>query len=234
MAEPNTVWTPFDSALPILLTEYTFGPGFSSSIAVRGEQGMIVVSPPWRPSPAAFDEVADHGEVRALVEPNAFHTMGVAEWKARFPRAEVFAPPQSIARIAKKTGVTPRPLGEVGPIAGPRVQFVDIPHYKTGEALLRIESARGVVWFVTDIVFNMRELPANPVAKLVLGLSRSAPGLRFNNIAALFMMKDKRAVKSWLAGEFLKQKPRWIIPAHGAPVDVEAQIADVRAMLELS
>jgi hypothetical protein len=42
--------------------------------------------------------------VRALIATNAFHTLGIASWKARFPDASVFAPAQSLARVTQVSG----------------------------------------------------------------------------------------------------------------------------------
>jgi len=94
-----------------------------------------------------------------------------------------------------------------------------MPHYKTGEVLVRIATGRGLVWYVTDVIMNLRVLPKNPVVKLMFGLSRSGPGLRFNNIAPVFMVKDKAALRRWLADEFRKSPPKWLIAAHGDIAD---------------
>jgi hypothetical protein len=135
----------------------------------------------------------------------------------------VYAPAQAIARVERKTKLAGiRPLADAAAVAGPGVELIDMPHYRTGEALVRIRSSRGLVWYVTDCIMNMRELPGNPIAKLTFKLSGSAPGLKFNNIAPLFMVKDKRALKSWLAAEFAKAPPRWIIATHGDVADVGA------------
>ena len=224
-------WKVFDADTPILTCEYSFGPGRSSALAVGGEDGLVVVSPPCRVGRDVFDDLARYGAVRALVASNAFHHLGLPEWKARFPDAAVFAPVQAIARVEKRTGLRGiRPLADAASIAGPRVQLVDMPHYKTGEVLVRMKTARGDVWYVTDIVMNFPVLPKNPVAKFVFGISRSGPGLRFNNVSPLFMVKDKKALRKWFADEFAKAPPRWLIPAHGDIVDFAADSAAHRSL----
>jgi hypothetical protein len=87
---------------------------------------------------------------------------------------------------------------------------------------VHIKTARGLVWYVTDVVLNLSVLPNNPVVKTLFRLSRSAPGLKFNNIAPIFMVKDKAALRRWLAIEFEQTPPRWLIPAHGDIVDCES------------
>ena len=223
MQTTTSGWKIFDDRAPILIYAYSFGPGVANALAVGGQDALVVISPPCRVAAAALDDLSQYGPVRALVAPNAYHTMGLAEWKARFPAAGVFAPAQSIARVEKHSGLRGiRPLAETASIAGPRLELVDMPHYKTGEVLVRVATDRGLAWYVTDVIMNLPALPKNPVAKLMFGMSRSGPGLRFNNVAPLFMVKDKVALRRWLAEEFRKAPPKWLIPAHGEIADFEA------------
>ena len=224
-------WKVFDPRTPILTCEYSFGPGVAVSLAVGGQNGLVVVSPPCRVAAGAFDELSPYGEVRALVASNAFHHMGIPEWKARFPSAAIFAPVQAIARVEKRSGLSGiRALYDAASITGTRLELVDMPHYKTGEVLVRIITDRGLVWYVTDVIMNLPVLPKNPMAKLMFGLSHSGPGLKFNNIAPLFMVADKAALRRWVADEFRKSPPRWLIPAHGEIVDFEASPDAGRAL----
>lgn len=231
--DANGGWRVFDAGTPILIFEYSFGPGFSNALAVGGADGLVVFSPPCRVGGAVYEALAKYGPVTALVATNAFHTMGLAEWKARFPTAAVFAPAQAVARVERQSKVPGiRPISEAAPLLGPHLQVTDMPHYKTGEVLVRITCARGLVWYVTDVFFNMRELPANPVARLVFWAARSAPGLRFNTVAALFMMKDKRAVRRWISDQFRSAPPAWLIAAHGDVADFRTNPALARAFLD--
>jgi hypothetical protein len=225
-------WEVFDPSAPILTCEYSFGPGVAKALAVGGPGGLVVVSPPCRVDADVFDGLAPYGPVHALVAPNAFHHLGLPEWKARFPDAEVFAPAQAVARVAKQSKLTGvRPLAEARSLTGPRLELVDMPHYRTGELLVRIATDRGTVWYVTDVVMNLRALPPNPIIKFMFWASRSGPGLRFNNIAPLFMVKDKRALRRWFAGEFRRDPPAWLIAAHGDVVDFTAHPEAGRALL---
>lgn len=224
MDNGSGTWQVFDDQTPVLTFEYSFGPGLATALAVGGADGLVVVSPPCWVSAAVFDTLAQFGPVRALVASNAYHHMGLSEWKARFPDAQVFAPAQSIARVEKKTGLgSIRPLAEADAFTGPRLELIDMPHYRTGEVLVRIDTARGLAWYVTDIIFNFPDLPPHPIARFVFRITGSAPGLRWNNIAPFIMMKDKGAVRRWLAAEAASKPPRWLIPAHGGIVDFEAE-----------
>ena len=227
----GTCWKVFDPRTPILTCEYSFGPGTAVALAVGGHDGLVVVSPPCRVASTAFDELSRYGAVRALVASNAFHYLGIPEWKTRFPSAEIFAPAQSIARVEKHSRLSGvRPLYEAASITGARLELVDMPYYKTGEVLVRIITDRGLVWYVTDVIMNLPVLPKNPIARAMFGLSRSAPGLKFNNVAPVFMVADKRALRRWVADEFRKSPPQWLIPAHGDIVDFGASPDAGRAL----
>ncbi|MFO1303631.1 MAG: hypothetical protein U1F54_07850 [Burkholderiales bacterium] len=214
------MWTEFDEALPVLTCDYTFGPGSARSLAVGIDGGIAIVSPPYRAREEDFAAIGRYGAVRALVAPNAFHHLGLAEWKRRFPDAQIYAPRQSIDRVQRKAGVAGiRPLADLAALGGRRVTFTDMPHYKTGEALVRIDTARGRAWYVTDVIFNFETMPGPLPIRMIFRLSGSAPGLRINNIAPLFMVQDKRALMGWLAQEAGRDPPRFLIPAHGAILD---------------
>jgi hypothetical protein len=217
-------WKVFDADNPILTFTYSFGAGAANSLAVGTEDGLLVVSPPCTIGDDAFDALARFGAVRALVAPNAFHHLGLRRWRERYPQARVFAPAQSLRRVQRQTGMADvHPLSEAARSIGPAVELIDMPHYRTGELLVRVRSRRGLVWYLTDIVLNLPEPPAHPVARLVFALGRSAPGLRFNNVAALFMVKDKAALKRWLAGQAAGDRPGWLLLAHGDAVDLAAR-----------
>jgi hypothetical protein len=224
-------WKVFDADAPVLTYEYSFGPGTANALAVGTERGLVVASPPRKVGAGVFEDLLRYGSVTALVASNAFHYMGIPEWKKRFPDAAVYAPAQSIARVERKTKLTGiRPLAEASSAAGSRLELIDMPHYKTGEALARIRSGRGLIWYITDFALNMPELPANPVARFLFGLSGSAPGLKFNNIGSLFMVRDKVALKRWLAAKFAENPPGWLIATHGDVVEVGPNLEAVRRL----
>jgi len=158
-----STWTVAEPTLPALTFTYSFGPGIADSLAFPVEGGVAVVSPPCKAPAESFAELEKHGKVRALIAPNAYHHMGLPEWKARYPEAEIFAPAQSIARVEKQTklgGI--RPLAEATKL-GDRVELIDMPHFKSGEVLVRWRIEGGWAWYVTDVFFNFPELPKGVV-----------------------------------------------------------------------
>jgi hypothetical protein len=224
-------WNIFDAKIPILTYSYSFGPGVANALAVGAKGGLVVVSPPCHVDSGVMDDLSRIGKVRALVASNAFHLLGLPEWKARFPEAALYAPAQAVARVERKTklfGI--RPLAEAQEVAGSRVELIDMPHYKTGEVLVRVNTDRGDVWYVTDIVMNLPELPKHFVPRMAFALTRSGPGMKVNNIAPLFMVRDKKALKRWLGAEVDKAPPSWVIFAHGTIADVSARPQEFRRL----
>jgi hypothetical protein len=224
-------WIVVEPSLPALTFTYSFGPGVANSLAVAVDGGLAVVSPPSSPPESAFTELEKHGKLRAIVAPNAFHTMGIAPWKARFPDVPVFAPQGGIARVEKQSKVSGiRPIAEASSLLGGKVEMIEMPHFKQGEILVRWPIEGGYAWYVTDILFNMPELPKGPFG-YVMKWSRSAPGLRRNWLSGIFALKDKRAFAPWLAAEAEKTPPKLVIACHGDLARLSDPAAEIRAAL---
>jgi len=224
-------WNLVEPSLPALTCTYSFGPGTAKSLALVVNGGVVVVSPPCAPSEATFAELEKHGPVRALVAPNAFHHMGIPAWKARYPDAPIFAPAQSIARLRKQGKLTEvRPLAEAARLVGDRVELVDMPHYKTGEVLVRWPTESGWAWYLTDVCMNMNErLPG--LFGVVFRFTKSAPGFRRNALAGAFMIKNKQRLYAWLLAEAESKPPKQIVMCHGDDLRPTDPVAEVRAAL---
>jgi hypothetical protein len=217
-------WNVVDANAKILTYTYSFGPGLSNALAVKGADGLVVVSPPCNVDAGVFDDLAAFGPVRALVASNAFHHMGLQCWREKFPQAKLFAPAQSIGRVKKQTKIDDiAPLSEAKDVAGADVDLVDLPHYKTGEVLVRIRNGRSITWYVTDFIMNLPSLPPGFLFRTLFKWTGSAPGLKFNNVAPMFMVKDKKALKRWLANAVEEAPPTRLVPAHGDVVDLSTE-----------
>lgn len=213
-------WKIVDDQHSVLTCTYSFGAGLSTALAVGVDGGTVLVSPPSNPTEEALEAIASRGKVRALIASNAYHHMGLGEWKKRFPEAQIFAPAQSVGRVSKQSQLSGiRSLAEMGPLGAERVQFIDLPHFKTGEVFVTMKTGLGETWYVTDILFNMPKLPPNPIAKALFSWTNSAPGLKYNNLASFIMVKDKKAMKSWLAKQVESAPPARVLFAHGATLE---------------
>ena len=234
MAAPSS-WVPLATDPWMATFEYSSGPGSATALAVDVGGGVLVASPPCRVAADAFDALLSRGPVRALVATNAYHTLGLAPWKARFPDAAVFAPPQSMQRVTRISGIAGiRPLAESAAITGERVSLIELPYFRTGEALIKVRTAEGLLWYVTDIVLNLPRLPSNPLFAALFKLSDSAPGLRINRVAPLFMVRNRPALWQWLAAEARRDRPRWLVPAHGDTVDLAPAPARLEELFHLN
>jgi hypothetical protein len=213
-------WQSVPDASNVRTFQYSFGHGTARSFAVLGPLGWVVVSPPEKVEDAQLETLEALGPIAAIVAPNAFHLMGLAPWHARFPDAKIFAPAQSIPRLHKKTGLKDiAPVAEAKTFCGAALEIVDMPFYKTGEALVRVPTDKGSIWHVTDVIFNFAKVPPNPIAKFIFTiLSDSAPGFKLSGPAAFIMMRDKKSVYRFLKQEAEKDPPIRIVPSHGADV----------------
>lgn len=225
----ESTWTIVEPTLPVLTYTYSFGPGIATSLAIPIEGGLAVVSPPSTPAESAFTELEKHGRVRAIIAPNAYHSMGLAAWKARYPDAPIYAPAQSIPRLEKQSKLKGiRPVAELTKLLGDRVEIDDMPHYKTGEILVRWRTEGDWAWYVTDVIMNITPAPKG-LFGLVFRWTKSAPGFRRNALAGTFMVKDKKSLYAWLVAQAEKTPPKLVVPCHGDLVRPTDPVAEIRA-----
>jgi hypothetical protein len=213
---------------------YSFGSGTANALVVGIDGGLAVVSPPCNVPDSAYDAVQAKGEVKALVASNSFHHLGLPAWHRRFPQAALFAPAQSVARIEKQSGLSGvRPLAELGELSGPRVDFIDLPHYrgKMGELLLRARTDAGCVWYATDILMNIPYLPALSVVGMLFRMTGTGPGFHFGNLPAMLMVRDRPALKRFLLDTAQQDPPALLVPSHGDPLKLGTDLAELRAAL---
>ncbi|HEY1101392.1 MAG TPA: MBL fold metallo-hydrolase, partial [Myxococcota bacterium] len=145
-------WTTIDDATTLLVREYRFANnGRANTLVVRGDDGLIVVSPGSNMDAAALDEIAERGPVRALIANNAWHHLGQPAWRARFPDAVSYAPPEAIAALRKKyPGIAWQPLSS---LRWPgHVHWRPTPGISIGEAAITVETKRGPVLYAGDLL----------------------------------------------------------------------------------
>lgn len=222
----STEWTTLDDAVALASFTYSFGPGLANALTVSlGDgEGLAVVSPPCGANAeAAMADVARLGDVKALVASNGFHHLGLPAWRARFPAARVYAPASAIPRLRGKGHAPLLPLSELAAQCGAHVQFVDMPHFRIGEVLVKVHAPSGRYWYLTDTMTNMAQLPTHWLMSRIFRVTKSAPGFRFNHFVGMVMMKDRNAVKRYLREQAEAMPPDCLLFAHGAPVREHAQ-----------
>ncbi len=224
-------WLPVAPDLPIATCEYMVGPGRSKALAVPCAGGLAIVSPPYDAAESTYAAIEARGRVRALVAPNGLHYMGMAAWKARFPDAAIFAPADAVVRVAKKTRLSDvKPLSELGALAEPGVELIELPRVRGGETLVRVKNGAHVAWYLTHLITNMPTLPPEFPFKHLFAWTKSGPGLRPNGVFSMFLVKDKRALHGMLRAELDRLPPTIFVPCHGHDV-VEGVAEKLRELL---
>jgi hypothetical protein len=223
-------WNIIDEDAGILWREYSFAKkATATALVFRGADGLVVVSPPRGLEARDYDALRELGDVRALVANNSFHHMGQAAWRARFPDAVSYCPPRAIDILKKKSGgVAFRPLSELALAGG--ACFEEPPGYKTGEAILRLPSRRGSLWFTGDLLTNIPQMPG-PMGWFMSWFD-AAPGFKLFTPAVWHLVKDRKAVRAWALQQLAVDPPAIVVSAHGPPVDVGDVAALAKAQLE--
>lgn len=226
-------WKILDRERAVLIREYAFGKqGTSWCFTARlGDGSLMVVSPSTRPDDAVFTELEAFGKVGALVANNGFHYLGQAAWRARYPQAVAYAPPDAFARIRKKEPAAGefRPLGEL--VTGDDVGIRVLSGTKAGECWIWARTAEGWVWYGSDTLVNLPTLPKGFPVKQLFKWTGSAPGYRVFNLALKFLLKDKPAALRQLRADVAAHPPHVMVPAHGELVVGGATAAATEAAI---
>lgn len=224
------LWNVIDAERGVLWCEYEFREGaYATTFVFRGVDGLVVVSPGGGLAPEVLDALAEYGEVKALVANNAFHHVGQAAWRRRFPQAHSYAGRGALARLQKKTGVAFRPIDELA-LPG-HVHVEELPGFKQGELLLRVGTARGSVWYTGDLLTNIQRTPGPPF-RWLFTLTGSAPGFRLFRPAVWMFVKDKQALRERMQALLAEVPPAVVVPAHGPAVYSPDVAAEARAQID--
>ncbi|MBM4342118.1 MAG: hypothetical protein FJ100_01930 [Deltaproteobacteria bacterium] len=227
-------WTPLCADGSVLGLKYSFGFGTANTMAARLDDGSwMVVSPACRAPDSVLEHLAGQGGVSALVAPNAYHHLGQAAWRKRFPAAVSYAPEGAWARLAKQSpGIAYQGIGALAAKAGDRIALVEPAGQKAPDLVVRVRTADDAhLWFVGDLISNTVASDVAFLPLLVMRLFGGGPGYRFNPLPALVYLKDKVAWKADVRARLAAQPPSVVLPAHGKPVshDAAAQSAAILA-----
>jgi hypothetical protein len=192
---------------------------------MRFPDGQVAIHSPLAIDDATAAEIDRLGDVRFLIAPSCLHWMYLAEAKARYPRARVFAAPA----LAKKLGDLPfEPLPDAGTLDGTgnglRVERVrGVP--TLDEHTFLHEASRSLV--VTDLIFNLHACPdwrMRLVLRLTGAWKRTAQSLEWR-----LLVRDRaaaaRSVTSILDWDWER-----IVVGHGAVVDDDPRERARRAL----
>ena len=211
-------WTVIDRDAGILSRTYSFGPGTSNAFVARydGDQ-LLVLSPPCGLSEEAFSDIDAFGTVASVVANNGFHHLGQAEWKKRYPNARFYASTAAAKRITKKNPEAGdfEPVSELAARLSGDVGIVDGPADKCGETWAYAKTGNGYAWYASDTLANMPELPKALPFKIMMKLTKSAPGYKIFGLAVKFIASDKRTLLGAFRDALQQRPPSVMVPAHG-------------------
>ena len=94
------------------------------------------------------------------------------------------------------------------------------------------ESHRHSVLCANEVVTNLVELPSNPFFKLLFKLTKSGPGLSFNNMVLKVIKVNRRAYAVFLQELIVKHGVTHLAPCHGAVLGDADTSARIGAILE--
>lgn len=218
-------WRPLTACGDVRVLKYSWGPANANALAIRLRPGgWLVVSPPLVAPPGVHEELAADGGVHALLAPNAYHYLGQAAWRQRFPTASSWAPSGALDRIAKKTnGARFGHAEDLARELPANIALIFPEGQKSPDTLLRITSQTGdVVWWLGDLFSNTT--PADQIwpLRLLSRLAGSGPGFRRNARPELVYVQHRGAWLSSIRSAITAHPPSVVVPAHGDPIQADA------------
>ncbi len=209
-------WTLFDASARVYRKDYSVPifPVPVSSTAFELADGSFAVYSPGKALAGGFT----HGSVSALIAGNSFHHMGLDAWSQKHPDALRYATPTAMPRLARQGR---RNLNDVMALSSrlkPGARVLCVPHLGTGDAIVSIPCAAGVVWISCDLIFNITAPVSHPVALLWVRLMDEYPGLKIPRVLLpVAPRKERKLLVEWLTAELERDRPTLLLPAHGAP-----------------
>jgi hypothetical protein len=211
-------WTTLAETPLVLVREYRFGPGTANALAVRMQNGqLLIVSPPCGVAPDELKSLEQQGKVTALLAINGAHHLGLGPCRKAFPEAKTYAAPAARDRILKrnKDAGDIEPLGALQPLLGDTIRVIAVDGCKLGDVLIGVETERGNILYASDFIANIQTLPKNLLFKLAFRLTDSGPGLKVFRLFFKFFARNPALVRDVLIREIEVRPPAVMVPAHG-------------------
>jgi hypothetical protein len=176
--------------------------------------GVLVHSPTWEDE-TTFERVAAIGEPRILFAPNHFHHMSLKRFAERWPRARVVAGSRAIARIARKSGIVPRPVIETEDLLPRGARWLECDGVATGETWLALD---GGELLVSDSFFNVtREVTG--FEGFMLRAMKTLPNLVIGSTFLMVGVRDARTYREWALAAIERIAPNKLWVSHGDAVE---------------
>ncbi|MBF2016652.1 MAG: hypothetical protein IGS23_15915 [Rivularia sp. T60_A2020_040] len=205
-------------------------PGYSQVNALfvlLDEYNLAVISPPTQMSADDFAAIDNKGCVTALIAPHSGHYLGQAEWQARYPDAQSYAPTAALKQL-NSLGLRPfAPLSKLP--STPEVEFREVPGTVKGGTLAIVNYGRRPIVYLDELVSNFISLPSAFLAKVLFWLTGSAPGLKINRVYLKYLCTDVQLLTQAVI-DALNNDPV-IVLAHGKPLVNSEDVMRVRELV---
>lgn len=197
---------------------------FPTRMTIVRLQGGLWLHSPIAPDDALIERVEALGAVRWLIAPNSIHYWWIADWKARFREARVFAVP-GLERKAKRD----TPIDEILSARAPetwtdRFEQALIAGDAITECAFFHKASRTLI--LTDLIENFETERVRPWAlrQLIKLAGMTAPNGQTPPDLQLSFFRQRKAVRE-AARKMLSWAPERIVLAHGAIIADNAQDA---------
>ena len=165
-------------------------------------------------------------EVAYLLAPNHYHNKGLRSFASRYPKAILCASNRAKARLDQQTGLNHKSLIGFKRRLAKSMAILEPEGLKTGEVWLRVELQSGCAWLVTDAFCGTK------MTTTKASMSCKEPHLL--GTFPSFGVKDKAVYLDWVTRQANEDKPKMVIPCHGAVIAGRGLAQKMIRLLETS
>lgn len=193
---------------------------------VRRLDGSLVVHNGIAVEPGVIARVEALGPLATIIVPNGYHRIDAPAFAERYPGAKVFCPSGARSKVEKVVRVD----GNYAEFpSDSRVRFEELDGTAGAEGVGIVQEEEGATLIFNDAIFNMPHVPGF-TGFLLKYVTASMGGPRVSRVAALTVVKDKRAFARHLERLASIENLRRIIVSHHetiteAPADVLRAVA---------
>jgi hypothetical protein len=219
-------WHQLDSRAYVFSKQVeSFGP--ANTLALGAGEGLAIISPSPGMKEKDFSFVEKLGGAAAIVLPNSAHNLGVQEWRARFPRARVYAPMGALSKLVESGVRSLYPLD--GMPSFENLTFRELPGTTIGGVIAISSHGKRPVVYSDELIVQLNSLPKATLPKVLFYLMRSAPGLNLNKGYLKLMVRQPEmlAESYW---KILEENPV-LVPAHGRILHGKKDLEEVKRLV---
>lgn len=215
----STSWRQICADLPLWVCTKQIKSEFSlNTIALRLADGTLLLYSPSRGlGDATHRQLTELGKVSAIVAPNHFHHLGLAETHWRYPESTLHCSETARPRLqARHRDLEFQPLEALATRLSAQSSFLICEGTKTGEVWIEVTANDGTrrAWVVCDAFFNI-PTKGRGLMGLLLRWTKTVPGLRVGRTFRWLALADRKRYRAWLENCLVQRPPTDLIPCHG-------------------